>query len=599
MLRPLTLTGRARLPEQNADLVDVEVLPDRLAFVYRAPTKSSFAIDDVVAGVLHEGYLRRLTSVVQASPTRIETMTVNAELGELIGDGHFRVKFAPGDGVGEWAPSGEIGVSKSALTTGWSAFTPKFRNIACGATTGGSLSLTPRLDVDLGMDLDIDIAWSTRFLIPRGEVVGARVELHGALEAGLTAVATNNLSASCSYDLIELAKTFGAPVPERAWTMTFAVGPVPVIVKHKIRPYATISAGAEVEVGRATASAMGRVGIRAGTQYDPAAGWRPIWEPTVSGDVALTTERTGKLTAKTALSGGVGYSIKIYDAVGPGLAFGPRVAGSFAASPDCSWSADVKAGLTLTGSIDVTVPVFDYKLASFSVSSVLVERTLADAGGRFPGCEDAEPALEAGPDTAVVDTAVEDTFVVDTAVVDTAVEDTFIADTASSDAAKKPNGSPCAAAGECLSGFCPPQDGVCCNERCDTVCRSCKASKNRAADGACTAIKEDTDPDNECPSLQTCQAGSTSVGATAYCKAHFGDPCTDTAYSTDCPGAGFCRDGVCCNQASCTLSYAPCTACKASHTGGVDGYCAQVIAGTDPFERCSGAAVCNGDGGCM
>jgi len=594
VLRPLTLTARARLPEQSPELIDVEVLPDRLAFIYRSPTTVPFAVDDVVAGVLHDGYLRRLTVIQQMSPTRIEAMTVHAELGELIGDGHFRVKFAPGDGVGEWAPSGDLGVTKQALTTGWSGFTPKFRGITCGTTAGGTLSLTPRLDIDLGMDLDLDIAWSTHFLIPRGEVISALVELHGDLEAGLQAEATENLSASCSYDLLALAKTLGAAVPSRKWAITFAIGPVPVIVTHTIKPYAQFGAGAKVEVGRTTATAMGRVGIRAGTRYDFVDGWRPIWEPTHSGAVTLKTAEPGTLSLSAVLSGGVAYSMKIYDAVGPGVSFGPRVAGTFAASPDCNWSANVKAGLQLTGSVDVSVPVIDYKLASFSVSSVLAESTWKEAAGTIPGCVDG--GAEAGPDTNIDDTSVTDTADAsdssDTFVADTS--DTSVADTSVLDAAKKSNGTPCGAASECLSGFCPPQDGVCCNEQCASQCRACTAAKSRTADGVCSAIKENTDPDDECPGMQKCQAYSSSTTATAYCRAHYGDPCTGDHVSADCPGAGTCVEGVCCDNFNCHLSLSPCSSCLGKYTGFADGDCQTILAPMDPYDTCSGPSVCWG-----
>ena len=74
-----------------------------------------------------------------------------------------------------------------------------------------------------------------------------------------------------------------------------------------------------------------------------------------------------------------------------------------------------------------------------------------------------------------------------------------------------------------------------------------------------------------------------------------GSPCTG---NQQCPTT-FCVDGVCCDQA-CT----GCNACSAALTGGVDGTCASVGAGTDPHEECvdetaaSPAKPCGNDGTC-
>jgi hypothetical protein len=63
---------------------------------------------------------------------------------------------------------------------------------------------------------------------------------------------------------------------------------------------------------------------------------------------------------------------------------------------------------------------------------------------------------------------------------------------------KKGNGNGCLAHAECTSGYCPPQDGVCCNEECGTVCRACVSSKTGQQTGSCFNIPDNKDPDNEC-----------------------------------------------------------------------------------------------------
>jgi MYXO-CTERM domain-containing protein len=59
---------------------------------------------------------------------------------------------------------------------------------------------------------------------------------------------------------------------------------------------------------------------------------------------------------------------------------------------------------------------------------------------------------------------------------------------------------------------------------------------------------------------------------------------------------GFCVDGVCCDTACDGL----CVSCLAAETGGADGTCAGVTAGTDPGNECvdSGAAECGTNGFC-
>jgi hypothetical protein len=58
---------------------------------------------------------------------------------------------------------------------------------------------------------------------------------------------------------------------------------------------------------------------------------------------------------------------------------------------------------------------------------------------------------------------------------------------------KKGNGTACLEGTECDSGFCA--DGVCCNEKCDDVCVSCKLPDSK---GMCTPYAMDTDPEMEC-----------------------------------------------------------------------------------------------------
>ena len=137
------------------------------------------------------------------------------------------------------------------------------------------------------------------------------------------------------------------------------------------------------------------------------------------------------------------------------------------------------------------------------------------------------------------------------------------------------NGVACGGDDECVSVHCA--DGVCCDAACDQTCEACVLSKSGAADGMCTPIPANADPDTECPG-QACDGG----GA---CKSLIGDVC---AVGGDCIST-FCADGFCCGSAC----GATCQACSNAKTGLADGTCANVTINTDPDDECTNGA-CDG-----
>jgi MYXO-CTERM domain-containing protein len=169
-----------------------------------------------------------------------------------------------------------------------------------------------------------------------------------------------------------------------------------------------------------------------------------------------------------------------------------------------------------------------------------------------------------------------------------------------------PNGTACALAGECQSGFCA--DGVCCSSACSGLCNSCKAvDQASGTDGVCGPIKAGVDPANECkddgsPSCQNngfcdgagaCQQYPVSAGCTPQ-------PCSSGSQCT----SGQCQDGICCDTACGT-----CQACTAAKKGfGADGVCENVTADSDPDNECDEGpnfptscladGMCNGSGAC-
>ncbi|MBK9263491.1 MAG: hypothetical protein IPM54_27255 [Polyangiaceae bacterium] len=148
------------------------------------------------------------------------------------------------------------------------------------------------------------------------------------------------------------------------------------------------------------------------------------------------------------------------------------------------------------------------------------------------------------------------------------------------------DGTPCASAAQCASGFCT--DGVCCSGACNDPCLACTAAKKgQGSDGACGPIIAGTDPDSECPTSDCNGAGA--------CITPMNLPNgTSCAASSEC-ASGHCVDGLCCDDA-CTGSCLACTAAKKGQ--GSDGTCGPIKYDTDPEEECYGGA-CNGSGGCQ
>lgn len=138
----------------------------------------------------------------------------------------------------------------------------------------------------------------------------------------------------------------------------------------------------------------------------------------------------------------------------------------------------------------------------------------------------------------------------------------------------KPNGSSCNAASECASDHCV--DYVCCDSDCAGVCQTCSAAQKGGGDnGTCGNVKPGTDPYAECNGVCNEQGA---------CMAFpMGASCLD---ASDC-ASGFCVDGVCCAQSSCT----PLDSCHIAICGAGTGSC------TDITRTCPAGGTCS-DGLC-
>jgi hypothetical protein len=126
-------------------------------------------------------------------------------------------------------------------------------------------------------------------------------------------------------------------------------------------------------------------------------------------------------------------------------------------------------------------------------------------------------------------------------------------------------------------------NGVMCTYACDPGYADCNG--NPTVDGCEVNVLIDTANCGGCGLVcsGTCVSG--------VCQQPNGSAC---AMSANCQ-SGNCVDNVCCN----TACAGTCQACVAAQTGGVNGTCANITAGTDPGNECLGAQTCNGAGACL
>ncbi len=227
------------------------------------------------------------------------------------------------------------------------------------------------------------------------------------------------------------------------------------------------------------------------------------------------------------------------------------------------------------------------------------------------------------------------------------------------DTAPRRNGQPCAAAGECESGFC--SDDVCCNESCAAPCKACNLV---GSVGTCALVPSGEDPRGNCndDGPASCKQDGSCDG-TGGCRRHAaGAVCAPPSCSgstrtlaSRCDGAGACVPPAApqscapyvCNPATgdchtmCTTSMMclapnpcsgnscgkkpvgqPCMAaadcnsgfcqqgvccqtacaglCRSCALSGSAGSCTNVPAGADPLVQCpdDGIASCDRDSSC-
>jgi N-acetylneuraminic acid mutarotase len=169
---------------------------------------------------------------------------------------------------------------------------------------------------------------------------------------------------------------------------------------------------------------------------------------------------------------------------------------------------------------------------------------------------------------------------------------------------KLPDGSPCAAPNECLSGNCI--DDVCCDSACDGLCSACTAAKKGAGDdGVCGAIPAAQDPEDDCPDQE-----STTCGLDGFCDGEgacrryaAGTLCAEGSCSgTIADPAGFCDgNGACidaepkdCSPFSCLSGVCP-TICTSDIHCSPGTYCDAPLC----LPKKAAGAACAGESQCL
>jgi hypothetical protein len=577
VLEPITLTTRARTPENDGTLVSVDVSPDQLVFHYSSAPAEPLEVSNVVAGVQGGGYLRAITAIRAIDATTYEATTTHAHLVDYIASGHFHVHHSPR--TASWQTTGDVAVD---ALEGEVSLLPIGLNDACELSSGGSVDVTPILSLNVDFDIDIDIDVDTMLWPPgiSGRLVSSDFVMTGSLEVGAEVEAATSGDVTCELDLIEYARDHGIRVPSHEWTTTFVVGVVPVIITHEVGPTASVEVGGSVQTSGVTARSSSTFAIRAGAQYrDDGRGWREVWEPNRSGSGSLTVAEPGDVTIHAGVSAGVEYEAKIYDVVGPHIGLEGSLEGEFTANL-CEWNGEATAGISIVGGASIEIPVIDQTLVEFTVTQELASTTIWEDEGTWSRC------VDAGMDAATVDEP------------DGGVDPGEDGSVSGDDGSAPPscgtlNCTECVAAAGCA--FCPG-DLTCYDA---DAAGSCSGGTTTEA-GAC----------NECHDLRgTCTDRFECCNATdnpsIECVSGF---CEDTSVCLAVDAA--CTEGVgarCCGLGTCSPAiggsweccYAPGSACASTsdccgHEQCVGGLC-QAQAVGQPCENtpeCAGSSYC-------
>jgi hypothetical protein len=358
--RPLVLTPEALLPESAADFRRVRVhhdAPGTLTFEFAGSGGAALRTGSVIAGHGGGGYLRRVTEVSENPDGSLTVHTVEAALTELIAEGHFVLRAAA------------LPPQPQAFQIGLPAGLP-----CTLEATGQVVQVTPSYDFTPELELEVDIGWDDDAQRPVLEY--ARAVVTGDLTLTTTLASQGTVHGRCEADLL------GALQPV-SWTTNFALGLLPVTVRHKLGPSLTVALDLLLE-GGLTATASVTVSLTAGLEYTCGRWQNLAWGSEVSG--AFDVEPTARGTLTGTLTPALGYDIELLGLASASVGVRSDLVGRVRADlVECSWDATLDASVTAYAHAQVDLPVVG-PIVDIDEERVLWSDNLASDEGSLPFC---------------------------------------------------------------------------------------------------------------------------------------------------------------------------------------------------------------------
>ncbi|KYF83745.1 hypothetical protein [Sorangium sp. So ce394] len=409
VVQPLKLSERARVPEKEPGFVAAE-LGERELVITHDGSLPPFAAGDVLGGTQGGGYLARVVRVRALDAARVALETTPADLTEFITEGHVHVHYDAREyaqAIDEHlARARELGLEgdepiasqAEALKIASGASLKLFElssaslPASCGVTAHGTAALDVTAELSPVLDFEVHVG-------PRGginpvpELKQLRFVASGRLDVSATLQGSGTVTGSCTVDLLELAGGVpSVPLP----TLTFWVGPVPIVVTTNVVPRATADVGLSFTAAEVAAEAQTTAEIEAGVDYKNGT-WRTIWDPSCSASGTASIGAPGAITASGKVSAGAELRSRLYGIVGPnvGVQAYARVSAE-TAPPYCSYDARVDGGVRAYAEAEAGVSVGPLNLTFKRLDLVDLELLRFDAplaSGKLrdaPEC-DAEP----------------------------------------------------------------------------------------------------------------------------------------------------------------------------------------------------------------
>ncbi|WP_437686521.1 hypothetical protein [Sorangium sp. So ce176] len=409
VVRPLKLSERARVPEKEPGFVAAELRDHELVITHDG-TLPPFAAGDVLGGTAGDGYLARVVRVRALDATRVALETTPADLTEFITEGHFHVHYdareyaraldehlararelgeEDGDQIASQAEALKIssGASLKLLELS-SASLPA----SCGVTAHGAAVLDVTAELSPVLDFEVHVGPRGK-MNPVPELKQLRFVASGRLDVSAKLHGAGTVTGSCAVDLLELAGGVPSlPLP----TLTFWVGPVPVVVTTNVVPTATADLALSFTAAEIEAEAQTTAELEAGVDYRDET-WSTIWEPSCSASGTASVGAPGAITASGKVSAGAELRARLYGVLGPnvGVQAYARVTAE-TAPPYCSYDARVDGGVRAYAEAEAGVSVGPLDLTFKTLDLVDLELLHFD-GPRASGPLRDAPECDAEP----------------------------------------------------------------------------------------------------------------------------------------------------------------------------------------------------------